>query len=297
LPGPGRFRGARRLLALALPAALGGLLLAAVPALGDAFTPESGGSPNADEIDSLYKLIGIVAIVVFVGVEGVLIYSLLRFRAKKGRVAAQIRGNTNLEIGWTVGAALILVFLTVFTFAKLNGINDPRRSGASGYRAAGGGALFASVNQPTPPGGKRLNIKVNGQQYVWRYTYPNNAFAYDEMVVPVDTTVTLDIEAQDVIHSWWIPKLGGKFDATPGYTNQTWFKVPSQAIPPGKTSVTFEGQCAEFCGQGHADMLARVKALPVSEFRTWLAQQKRAVDQSNRQAAQERRRFNPIPPE
>jgi cytochrome c oxidase subunit 2 len=283
--------------ALALPTALGALLLAAGPALGDALTPESGGSPNADDIDSLYKLVGVVAIVVFVVVEGLLLYSLIRFNAKRARVAAQIRGNTSLEIGWTVAAALILVFLTVFTFSKLNGINDPQGPGAGGYRASGGGPLHASVNQPGPPGGKQLNIKVNGQQYVWRYTYPNNAFAYDEMVVPVNTTVTLDIDAQDVIHSWWIPKLGGKMDATPGYTNQTWFKVPASAIPPGKTSVTFAGQCAELCGPGHADMLARVKAVPVSEFRNWLAQQKRQIDQSNREAAQGRRQFNPIPPE
>jgi cytochrome c oxidase subunit II len=294
---PGRSRRAGRLLALAVPAALAGLLVAAVPALGDALTPESGGSPNADEIDSLYKLVGIVAIVVFVVVEGLLIYSLVRFRAKKGAVAAQIRGNTNLEIGWTVAAALILVFLTVFTFAKLNGINDPPRASSSSYRASAGGTLFASVDQPNPPGGKKLNIEVNGQQYVWRYTYPNGAFSYDTMVVPVETTVTLDVEAQDVIHSWWIPKLGGKVDATPGYKNQTWFRIPSRAIPPGRTSVTFKGQCAELCGPGHAEMLARVKAVPVSEFRNWLAQQKREIDQANRQAAQDRRRFNPIPPE
>src|SRR5207244_3679130 len=80
--------------------------------------------------------------------------------------------------------------------------------------------------------------------------------SYQEMVVPVDTTVTLTIRAQDVAHSWWVPKLGGKFDAIPGYTNYTWFKVP------GKLAGTvFRGNCAELCGRNHANMTALVKAV------------------------------------
>ena len=77
-------------------------------------------------------------------------------------------------------------------------------------------------------------------------------FSYQEMVVPVDTTVTLDINAQDVAHSWWIPKLGGKFDAIPGYTNHTWFKIPGKLA-----GQVFTGQCAELCGRNHANMTAR----------------------------------------
>jgi len=278
-------RPAIRRLLLALVALAGLSLVVAPGALADALTPESGGSPNADEIDSLYKLTLYVAIVVFAAVEGALIYSLIRFRYKKGRVAAQIRGNTNLELGWTVGAALILVVLTVFTFLKLGPIKDPPRSGANGYRA-GTGALYASVDQPEPPGGVKLNVDVNGQQYLWRFTYPNNAFAYDTMVVPVNTTVTLDIRSQDVAHSWWIPKLGGKFDAIPGLTNKTWFKIAKAG--------TYEGQCAELCGRGHANMLARVKAVPVAEFQQWLSDQKQAIDAANQAAAGARKTQSPL---
>jgi cytochrome c oxidase subunit 2 len=86
-------------------------------------------------------------------------------------------------------------------------------------------------------------------------------FAYEEMVVPVGMTVTLDITADDVAHSWWIPKLGGKMDAVPGYINRTWFK----ADVPG----TWRGQCAELCGRNHANMLARVRAVPFEEYQAW----------------------------
>ena len=151
-------------------------------------------------------------------------------------MAAQIHGNTRLEIGWTVGAAVILVVLTVFTFVKLNAIKNPPASDPGGLNTANG-AQFASVDQPKPPGGKFLEIAVNGQQFVWRYTYPdkdsnplNNVYSYELMVVPVDTTVVLDIESQDVAHSWWIPKLGGKFDAIPGYVNHTWFKISKPGV-------------------------------------------------------------------
>src|SRR3954453_7136483 len=121
-PRPTRRAGA---LAVALLAALGLLLPFAGSAFGHASPPESGGSPNAGNIDTLYKWVLIPAVIVFLGVEGCLVYSLFRFKARKGAVAAQIRGNTRLEIGWTVGAALILVVLSVLTFAKLGAIRTP----------------------------------------------------------------------------------------------------------------------------------------------------------------------------
>jgi cytochrome c oxidase subunit 2 len=275
------------LLALALSLALAGT------ALADAITPESGGSPNADDIDSLYKLILVVAVVIFVGVEGALFYSLFKFRARKGAVPAQIRGNTRLEIGWTVGAALILVVLAVFTFAKLGGIRNPPNSGPAGLQLADGVFVASGPGKRLPPNGKSLNICVNGQQYIWRYTYANDCnnaplnspFSYQEMVVPVDTTVTLDINAQDVAHSWWIPKLGGKFDAIPGYTNHTWFKIPAKWA-----GHVFHGQCAELCGRNHANMTAQVRAVTPDEYERWLAQRKNDIKAADAAAAQARKR-------
>jgi cytochrome c oxidase subunit II len=283
-----------RRLAAAVLLALALVLILAGTAFADAITPESGGSPNADEIDSLYKLILAVAVVIFVGVEGALFYSLFKFRARKGAVAAQIRGNTRLEVGWTVGAALILVVLATFTFAKLGAIRNPPNSGSNGLQLADGVLVAAGPTKRLPPNGKSLNVCVNGQQYIWRYTYANDCgnapldsvFSYQEMVVPVDTTVTLDINAQDVAHSWWVPKLGGKFDAIPGYTNHTWFKIPAKQV-----NDVFKGQCAEMCGRNHANMTAQVRAVSPPEFERWLAQRKSDIKAADDAAAQERKRI------
>src|SRR4051812_29884496 len=288
-----------RPVAVAALLALVSLHVLSATAFADFATPESGGSPNADDIDSLYKIILVLATIIFLGVEGALLYSVFKFKARKGAVAAQIRGNTRLEIGWTVGAALILVVLAVFTFLKLAAIRNPPDSGPDGVNIANGVLVAAGPKERLPPNGKSLNICVNGQQYVWRYTYAqdcNNApldapFSYVELVAPTDTTVTLDIRAQDVAHSWWIPKLGGKMDAVPGYTNYTWFKVPGKfGSKPGGT--TFRGQCAELCGRNHANMVAYVRAVSPQEFERWLADRRRDIKQANQDAAQQRKRVD-----
>jgi len=128
---------------------------------------------------------------------------MFKFKAKKGEVAAQIHGNTRLEIGWTVGAALILVFITVFTFITLPGIKNPPASDidANGNPVNASNLLYASTDQPEPPkDSASLHIRVDGQQYVWRYQYPGQerVFSYVDLVVPVGMTVTLDITADDV---------------------------------------------------------------------------------------------------
>jgi cytochrome c oxidase subunit II len=250
------------------------------------FTPQSGGSPNADSIDSLYKLVLYIALAIFVLVEGALVYALYRFRARRGAVAAQIRGNTRLEVGWTLGAALILVVLAVLTFVKLSSIQNPVGTGPTGdSQYAELGHLYASADRKLPPSGKSLNITVVGRQFLWEYVYPgaNEAdglgapFSYEEMVVPTETTVTLDVVSADVVHSWWVPKLGGKVQAVPGYHSYTWFKIAKPGI--------YRGQCSLICGRGHARMIATVKAVPPAQFDQWLAYQKKLIAQAN-QAAQ-----------
>ena len=265
----------RRLLLAVFAAGLLVILAAAPSAFGDAFTPESGGSPNAENIDTLFKLTLYIGLVIFLIVEGTLIWSLVRFRARRGGPeATQIRGNTPLEMGWTVGAALILVVLTVVVFLYLDDIENPPPSGPNGLRASQ--AQFATIDQPEPStaGGPVLRIKVVGQQYLWRYDYGqgNGLYAYYEMVVPVDTTVVLQITASDVIHSWWIPKLGGKADGVPGHINETWFKIPAE-----RAGETFTGQCAELCGPNHADMRAQVRAVTPEAFERWATQRREGI--------------------
>jgi cytochrome c oxidase subunit 2 len=277
-PGRGRrlrLRGAVPTLAVVLA----GSLVLAPSALANFITPKSGGSPNANQIHSLYSVILYVAAIVAVLVEGALIYSVFRFRAKRSPVAAQIHGNTRLEIGWTVAAALILVVLTVVTFIKLPSIVNPPNSSASGL------VLSASLNEPTPPNGKKLDVCIQGRQFIWRYVYGNGCghdpftprlpYSYTTMVVPEHTTVVLTIQSTDVIHSWWVPSLGGKVDAVPGYTVYTWFK----ALHTG----TFRGQCAQLCGTNHAAMVAFVKVVTPDQYNTWLARQKELISAQNSQ--------------
>jgi cytochrome c oxidase subunit 2 len=257
-------------------------LILAPEALANFITPKAGGSPNADQIASLYKIVLYMAAFVFVIVEGALVYSLYRFRAKKNPVAAQIHGNTRLEIGWTLAAALILVVLTIVTFVKLPSIINPPNSDADGL------VLSASVTQPTPPNGKKLTVCVQGRQYIWRYTYGtnclNNAFnaklpySYTTMVVPEHTTVVLKIQATDVIHSWWIPSLGGKVDAVPGYTTYNWFKVPHTG--------TFRGQCAQLCGTNHAAMIAYVHVVTPDQYTSWIKSEEQDITTANSQVTQ-----------
>lgn len=253
------------------------------------FTPQSGGSQNANEIDSLYKIVLYVGLVIFVGVEGALAYVLWRFRARKGAVAAQIHGNTRLEIGWTVGAVLIVLVLAVLTVFKISSIQNPPNSGPTGDSLSGEvSPLLASSDRRLPPDGKSLNIKVIGRQFIWQYVYPGAdksdglgaPYSYMEMVVPTETTVTLDIVSSDVVHSWWIPALGGKFQAVPGYNNYTWFKISKPGV--------FRGQCALLCGRGHARMIATVRAVPPAQFDAWLAERKRLLQEAQTDAARER---------
>ncbi len=267
-------------------------LLPASSAFADLIAPQSGGgTPNAEGIRSLYLWIFGFGCVVFFGVGGLLIWTVLKYRSSKGAVAVRVHGNNRLEIGWTVGAALLLVLISVVTFLKLDQIKNPPNSSANGLATPKNVAFASGPAKPSlPPNGRSLDIDVNGQQYVWRYSYAdtdtnnlNNVFSYEQMVVPTDTTVTLNIRAQDVQHSWWIPELGGKFDAVPGYTNYTWFKISEPGV--------YEGQCAELCGRGHASMIASVKAVSPDEFKLWYSDQKIAILAAEKSAAAARNKL------
>jgi cytochrome c oxidase subunit II len=275
-----RRRRTPRLLSAALASSLLVSLVLAPSAFANFITPKTGGSPNANQIHSLYLIILYIAAVVFVIVEGALVYSVYRFRAKKVRTAAQIHGNTRLEVSWTIAAAAILLVLTVVTFIKLPSILNPPNSNA--------GFLESSLTQPTPPNGKKLVICVQGRQYIWRYVYGSDCehnpftaklpYSYQEMVVPQGTTVVLSISSIDVIHSWWVPSLGGKVDAVPGYTTYTWFKAKGPAL--------YHGQCAQLCGRQHAFMTALVDVVSPAAYQAWLARQSKLIQTANSQVTQ-----------
>ena|SRR5215211_1419382 len=238
------------------------ILVGPSSACTDALTPESGGSPNADEIDTLYRITPYVAIVIFLIVEGTLIWSLARQRAAR-RLArgADPRQSARARLDRRSGADPRGV-LTGVTFFYLDEIENPPASGPDGRGPSQ--ARFASIDQPEPPGDRPYRrIEVNGQQYLRRYDYPGDQrpFSYHTMVVPVDTAVMLEVSASDVIHSWWIRKLGGKVDGVPGHVNKTLFKVPAD-----EAGTTLSGQCGELCWAGHADARAEVRAAIPEEF-------------------------------
>ena len=120
-----------------------------------------------------------------------------------------------------------------------------------------------------------------GRQYIWQYVYPGAnepdglgaPYSYEEMVVPTETTVSLNIVSSDVVHAWWVPQLGGKFQAVPGYHNYTWFKISKPGV--------YKGQCAFLCGRLHARMIATVRAVPPAQFEAWLARQKQLIAEAN----------------
>src|ERR687897_2978513 len=228
-------------------------LVVAGPALGadSGFAPPEPASPNAERINDSYFWIAIFTGAILVLVQGALIWFVIRYRADRRRReqdGAQVHGNTNLELAWTVAPVLILVAIGTFVFYKLPGIQEVPEANAQ--------------NQ-------RVDVTVKGYRFYWNFEYPNGVIAVDNLRAPVGRPVRLAVTAPDfdVIHSWWIPALGGKFDAIPGVTVDTWFNATAPGI--------YRGQCAEFCGIQHTAMTAEVEALPRAEFETWLEQEAR----------------------
>jgi cytochrome c oxidase subunit 2 len=237
----------RRLLVPAVSALVAAIV---APSALAQFTPVTPESSNADGIRTSYLFITIFTVAIFLLVEGLLVAFIWKYRRRKRprfEDGAPVHGATRLELAWTGGPVIVLFIIAVFVFAELPGIK----------------------NIPTATAGQeQLEIKVTGRQFYWQFNYPNGVVAIDTMRAPAGVPVKLDVTSPDadVIHSWWIPALGGKIDAIPGRTNYTWF----QADNPG----TYKGQCAELCGLEHAQMLGSVEVMPPSEFAAWLDQRR-----------------------
>jgi cytochrome c oxidase subunit II len=244
----------RRKTFVLVSAALLGLVLAQAALADDpaGLTPRGPDSPQASRIEDIYWLLLAVAGVVFVLVEGALIVCIVRFRNRgRPRTAEgpQIHGATRLELIWTAIPVVILAGIIGFVLYKLPGINDVQTAKA---------------------GGQQVEIRVEGHQFYWNFIYPNGVIQVQTLRIPAQRPVRLEIASQDVDHSWWIPSLNGKFDAIPGKTNHMEFVAQRVG--------RYRGQCGEFCGYEHAQMLATVQALPSAGFDGWLAQQARAQE-------------------
>jgi len=213
-------------------AVLVALATAGVAAAGNGgFTPVTPASPNAHHIQHAYYLILGLTSAIFILVETALVVFVVKYRSR-GRAraveGAQVHGHTRLELIWTAFPVVILAIIAGFVFYELPSIDA------------------------APAAADPIQITAEGHQYYWQYDYPNGARSIGTLHVPAGTVVDLKVVSPDVIHSWWIPALGGKIQAIPGRdTNHTWFKAD-----PG----SYDGQCAELCGAFHASMHATVRA-------------------------------------
>lgn len=231
--------------------------------------PDPGVSAGADAADLIYK------IVVSIGGFGFLamLVTLARRIVAGRRAGDESRVDVSERTSQATALSLIAVAIIAVGAGAIVAWGDvysAQRSDAGGLTTrpdddAPAGVLRAPRDL-NPPHGPYLKVAVTGRQYLWRYTYtPQSGPAlttYHTLVVPEDTTVMVDITSSDVTHSWWVPALGGRFDAVPGYINKTWFKVSRPGV--------YEGSCAELCGANHADMTTRVRVVTVAEFEAWL---------------------------
>ena len=198
--------------------------------------------PVADkQLTLFYWIFGAMAFV-FVTVLGALLYIVIRFRRRPGQeeIPTQVHGNTRLEVVWSISPAIVLAIVAFPTVTTLFDLDR------------------------TPEGA--LEIKVTGHQWWWEFEYPEEGIVTaNELHIPVDRAVSFTLTSADVIHAFWVPKLGGKQDVVPTRENPMWLLAEEEG--------EYYGQCAEFCGVSHANMRLRVIAESDTDFNAWVKQQ------------------------
>ncbi|HTE44246.1 MAG TPA: cytochrome c oxidase subunit II [Gemmatimonadaceae bacterium] len=222
------------------------LLLAVGLSACNSFTPNTifgAHSEFGHSVDILTRRLLYLGIVVFVLVEALLLFILVKFRDKDGtREAQQIHGNTTLEIGWTLVPAVILAFIAVPTIET----------------------IFKTQAKAIP---NALQVEVIGHQWWWEFRYPQfGVITANELYLPVGRTANFALTTKDVLHSFWVPQLNGKRDLISNHTNYIWFTPDS--------SFAWNGFCAEYCGTSHANMRFKVFTVTPAEFDAWVAHQK-----------------------
>lgn len=220
-------------------------------------------SPGTDQIDTLLWIGFVAAAILVVAVVGGLLYALRRYRAERGAEPRQITGGRTIQL--RVGAALGIFAIAIFVLSIIY-TDKAREASATGE---------VSSRQLQLTSSEPLKITTTGQQWLWRYDYPNEAFSYYKLVVPVDTAVELDLVSTDVIHTWDVPELAGKRDAVPGKTNHVVFRADEEG--------TFRGQAATMSGQAYAAMRTEVEVVSPEEYQAFIESTKKDI-----QAAQDR---------
>src|SRR3972149_11541796 len=199
-------------------------------------------TPLAREVRNTFWITMSMIMPFLLAAEGILLYSIFKFRARPGAQPATFHENLKLENIWTILPAIALIIIAVPAFGTLKKMEVPPK--------------------------RDLVVEVIGHQFFWEYRYPRYGITLVDkpLVVPEDKVVTLNLTSVDVIHSWFVPAFGVKQDATPGRISHAWFQVDQVG--------TYKGQCAELCGELHAKMYITVKAVDLEEFEEWLGKQK-----------------------
>ncbi|MBO9360669.1 MAG: cytochrome c oxidase subunit II [Thermoflexus sp.] len=199
-------------------------------------------SPKGRAEADLFGFILAITVFTFIVVEALLLYAIVRFRTRDPKaIPRQIHGNRALEFLWTAVTAIGMALIFILTWRTMTAIS-------------------------TPPA-DALPVKVIGYQWWWEFQYPTlGIVTANELVIPVGQPIRLILTSGDVIHSFWVPRLGGKMDAIPGRENQLWLQADVEG--------TYYGQCTELCGTSHANMRLRVHAVSREAFDRWVEAQR-----------------------
>lgn len=217
-------------------------------------------SPATDQIDTLLLIGFIVVVIVVVAINLALFAVVRKNRAARGTEPRQVSGGRKIQFrvaGLLTGFALLVLILSVI-------FTDKARETPS----TGSDGLAAAKQAP-------LQIKATGQQWLWRYDYPNGAFSYYKLVVPADTAVELELLSTDIVHAWNVPSLAGKRDAVPGKTTKLLFSSDDEG--------SYTGDASTLSGQGYSSMRTEVEVVPADEYQTYVEDLKKDIE-----AAQER---------
>jgi len=215
-----------------------------------------GPSTPAREVQDLSIFVLSICALIFVGVSGLLVYALVRYRARPGENAEppQVFGSVQIELAWTIIPVLIIVTLFLGTARVLFSVQDARKPASA------------------------VDVIVVGHQYWWEFRYPQyNVVTANELHVPLSSHESprptfMKLTSADVMHSFWVPQLGGKTDLLPNRVNEMW-------VDPLKTGL-YLGQCAQFCGMQHAKMLLRVYVDTPDQFQQWIASQQKTQSEA-----------------
>jgi cytochrome c oxidase subunit 2 len=215
-------------------------------------------SPGTDQIETLLWIGFVAAAILVVTVNAALVYALRRYRGGRGVEARETADSRRLQLRAGGALAAFALVLLVVSLVCTENAREAPASGPAGLESE-----------------EALRIEATGQQWLWRYDYPNEAFSYYKLVVPVDTAVELDLVSTDVVHSWDVPALSGKRDAVPGKTNSVVFSADEEG--------TYRGQSATLSGEAYAAMRTEVEVVSPEEYEAFVEQRK-----SDIQAAQDR---------